>query len=362
MPPQDPTKQQPNQAPRPMMDVAPARPQPAPTQPQQQPAPDPNAYGAGGFGTPNDGMQVSPEAPANEPNQPGSTPKPPKKKKGIIIAIVLAVLVVLALIAAAGYWYIQSNQTDPAPVTDTSVSTEVDDGRVGVDDVDATVEAIDTNLNSIDDSQDFGQSDLTDNSIGLQMAIDPNKEQVVLVDESGTPTGQTLPKLDAHHTRTPLHLAFSCYVFNKKGQLLVTKRAAHKKVWPTVWTNSLCGHPAPGEPIQDAITRRAQYELGCTLTDITMLVEKYIYKTPPYHGIIEHEFCPIFAARLASEIQPNPDEVSEVLWMDWQEFIVKAQADMADEYSWWCKDQLKLLVDHPKIKQFIYQFSCFDER
>jgi len=85
-------------------------------------------------------------------------------------------------------------------------------------------------------------------------------EQIVFVDENGQPNGEVGPKLESHTANTRLHLAFSCYIFRKSdNKFLVTQRALSKKVWPGVWTNSVCGHPAPGEAIEDAIRRRASY-------------------------------------------------------------------------------------------------------
>jgi hypothetical protein len=89
-------------------------------------------------------------------------------------------------------------------------------------------------------------------------------ELVVLVDPDGQPVG-TQEKSTVHTTDTPLHLAFSTHVFNRAGQLLVTRRALGKLTWPGVWTNSFCGHPGPGEATADAVLRRADRELGLAL-------------------------------------------------------------------------------------------------
>ncbi len=177
-------------------------------------------------------------------------------------------------------------------------------------------------------------------------------ELIVLMDQNGNPTGEVSEKLSAHNANTRLHLAFSCYVFNEKGNLLVTQRAHSKKVWPGVWTNSVCGHPAPGEDMVDAIKRRLDFELGMTAKDIQVLLPKYIYKTPPYKGIIEHEFCPVYIARATSEPNPNPDEAKAYKWVKWADYVAATEADTKDEWSWWCKDQLRLLKNNPFISEY----------
>lgn len=178
------------------------------------------------------------------------------------------------------------------------------------------------------------------------------EERIVFVNISGTPSGATGPKLDSHNADTKLHLAFSCYVFNGQGQFLVTQRAYGKKVWPGVWTNSVCGHPAPGEEVVDAIKRRLEYELGMTASDFQVILPKYIYKTPPYNGIIEHEFCPVYVALATSEPKPNPDEVEACKWLPWPDYVASAEDDVADVYSWWCKDQLKRIKNHQLIMEY----------
>lgn len=169
-------------------------------------------------------------------------------------------------------------------------------------------------------------------------------ELIVFVDENGNPTGETGPKLESHTDKTRLHLAFSCYIFRKSdNKFLVTQRALSKKVWPGVWTNSVCGHPMPGEAIEDAVRRRAQFELGISKLDgIDCVLPKYRYTTPPYNGIIENEFCPVFIAYTDEEPRPNQSEVEACKWLDWPAYVQMLERQ-PNIMSYWAKDQYKQL-------------------
>jgi isopentenyl-diphosphate delta-isomerase len=164
-------------------------------------------------------------------------------------------------------------------------------------------------------------------------------EQIVLVDQAGNPIG-IAPKLSSHNDHTPLHLAFSCYIFNPQGLFLMTRRTASKKVWPGVWTNSVCGHPAPEEEITDAIRRRSLYELGIDdIEQLEVVLPDYRYVTPPFNGIIENEVCPVYMAITRQEPRPNPDEVSDYEWLALDKVSDLFKANPED-YSYWFKDQL----------------------
>jgi isopentenyl-diphosphate Delta-isomerase len=176
-------------------------------------------------------------------------------------------------------------------------------------------------------------------------------ELIVLVDETGQPIGSA-EKLAAHHSDTPLHLAFSCYVFDGHGSFLVTRRALSKKVWPGVWSNSVCGHPAPGETMSAAIGRGLRRELAMTARDLKVVLPSYTYKAPPFRGIVEHEVCPVYVARAESEPRPNPTEVEAAKWVSWEDFVTAAEADTTGAYSWWCKDQLKQLKTNSLIAAY----------
>ena len=142
-----------------------------------------------------------------------------------------------------------------------------------------------------------------------------SEELVVLLADDGTRIG-TASKALVHTTHTPLHLAFSCYLYDGRGRILMTRRALSKKTWAGVWTNSFCGHPGEGESFQDAIARRAEQELGTTISSIAPLLPDFAYRAVDASGIVENEICPVFSALITSELAPNPDEVAEYAWVD----------------------------------------------
>jgi len=140
-------------------------------------------------------------------------------------------------------------------------------------------------------------------------------EQVVLLDEAGEVIG-TADKLAVHSAETPLHLAFSCHVYSPSGSVLVTRRALGKLTWPGVWTNSFCGHPAPGESIEDSIVRRGRQELGITVTGVEVVLPDFRYRAVDASGIVENEVCPVYRAVTTDTVVANPDEVAEFAWVD----------------------------------------------
>ena len=141
------------------------------------------------------------------------------------------------------------------------------------------------------------------------------QEHVILVNDQGMVIG-TQEKYAAHTSHTPLHLAFSSWLFNAKGECLITRRALSKKAWPGVWTNSVCGHPQSGEAIDQAIVRRCRYEVGAEITGITPVAAEFRYCETDPSGIVENEICPVFAARITNALTINSDEVMAYEWVD----------------------------------------------
>lgn len=173
-------------------------------------------------------------------------------------------------------------------------------------------------------------------------------EAVVLLDEDGHAIG-TMDKRSVHHAYTPLHLAFSCYLFDDDDRVLITRRALHKRTFAGVWTNACCGHPAPGEPLDDAVRRRVRQELGLDVEDLRLLLPAFRY-VAEQDGIVENEMCPVFAARVVNPeaLRPDPEEVADACWESWSTFR-DAVLSGSREVSTWCREQVRQLPSDPAV-------------
>jgi isopentenyl-diphosphate Delta-isomerase len=176
-------------------------------------------------------------------------------------------------------------------------------------------------------------------------------EQVVLLDEQGRATG-VADKASVHHADTPLHLAFSCYIFDRAGRFLLTQRARHKPTWGGVWTNSCCGHPGPGEDLADAVRRRVEQELGLALPDLRLVLPGFGYRAVvpdgPHAGTVENEMCPVYVAVTGVDPTPDATEVAAYEWVDWAQFRSQVLAGER-AISPWCAEQVAALPAEPWV-------------
>ncbi|HRN29327.1 MAG TPA: isopentenyl-diphosphate Delta-isomerase [Terrimesophilobacter sp.] len=172
-------------------------------------------------------------------------------------------------------------------------------------------------------------------------------EEVVLLDEQGQAIG-TADKADVHTAHTPLHLAFSCYLLDGQGRLLVTRRALSKVTWPGIWTNSFCGHPLPGEGLERAVERRAEHELDTQVKAIELALPDFRYRATDASGIVENEVCPVYTATLDGVIDPNPAEVSDWEWVD-PEALHRSVRETPFAFSPWLVMQLPQLVESGRL-------------
>lgn len=164
----------------------------------------------------------------------------------------------------------------------------------------------------------------------------------MLLDDRGDAIGSA-PKESVHSATTPLHLAFSCYVFDRAGSLLVTRRAPGKPTWPGVWTNSFCGHPLPGERIVTSVRRRAAAELRIRLSEVRLVLPEFRYRARMADGVTEQEMCPVFVARSDDHPRPEPDEVAATTWVPWHDFAVDVLGGRR-AVSPWCTEQVRAMA------------------
>lgn len=174
------------------------------------------------------------------------------------------------------------------------------------------------------------------------------QEHVILVNDQGEVIG-TQEKYAAHTTQTPLHLAFSSWLFNDRGECLVTRRALSKKAWPGVWTNSVCGHPQTGESTEHALARRCRYEIGAEIAHLTPVALDFRYCETDPSGIVENEICPVYAAKLVGPLTLNPDEVMAMQWVE-LESLIRAIEATPWAFSPWMVSQVALAQE--QLRQF----------
>lgn len=181
--------------------------------------------------------------------------------------------------------------------------------------------------------------------------------QIVLVDKNNTRIG-TADKADVHTADTPLHRGLSVFLFNSGGELLLQQRAAAKKTFPLVWSNSCCGHPLPDEPNIDAARRHLKHELGIEKAEIYNILPDFRYTATDANGIVENEFCPVFSAFSDEKPQPNPREVEDIKWINWDKFLYEITESSAN-YSKWSVEEATLLKNNNKFKKLYSQNTQF---
>jgi isopentenyl-diphosphate delta-isomerase len=123
--------------------------------------------------------------------------------------------------------------------------------------------------------------------------------------------------------------------------VLITRRAATKLTFPSVWTNSCCGHPAPGEGLRAAVRRRVRSELGLAVDDLTLVLPGFAYRATAGNGVVENERCPVVRARTTGPPQPDPAEVAVTEWRTWPECV---ELSRHPEASPWFREQVTELL------------------
>lgn len=157
-----------------------------------------------------------------------------------------------------------------------------------------------------------------------------NEERVVLVDASDVEIG-TMSKSRAH-SEGRLHRAFSIFLFNSEGRLLLQRRADGKYHSGGLWTNSCCSHPRPGESVALAAKRRLKEELGISCQVSPEFT--FTYRAEVGAGLVEHEFDHVFFGTYDGPVLPDAAEVSDVRWMRMNDLADDLQTSPENYTAW----------------------------
>lgn len=171
---------------------------------------------------------------------------------------------------------------------------------------------------------------------------DQHTEEVILVDEFDRPIGFQ-GKLEAHRDGGKLHRAFSIFIFNGQGEMLLQRRSTGKYHFGGLWSNACCSHPRRGETLRDAVHRRLQEELGFD-TELREVFSFTYTATDPRSGLTEREYDHVFIGEFDGVPRPHRDEVDDVRWLDPKE----AQRDMGanpEKYAPWFR------IAFPKVTE-----------
>jgi isopentenyl-diphosphate Delta-isomerase len=169
-------------------------------------------------------------------------------------------------------------------------------------------------------------------------------ESLILVDESDQEVGY-LSKARCHEGRGVLHRAFSLLIFNDRGDLLLQRRSARKRLWPHYWSNSCCSHPRRAESMEAAIHRRLYEELGleCPL----QFLFKFQYQAQFDDVGAEHELCSVFIGRSSGRLRIDQDEISDCRWVSPQGLAEEMRGEGAQRFTpWFTMEWERIWRDH----------------
>ena len=163
--------------------------------------------------------------------------------------------------------------------------------------------------------------------------VSSDTEQLILVDQDDRQIG-TMTKADCHDGDGTLHRAFSIFLFDDDGRLLLQQRSGDKRLWPGFWSNSCCSHPREGESMQEATGRRLQDELNIH-ADLEF-VYKFSYQAR-YAGVgSEFELCSVYLGRNSEKVTFNESEIAAVRFVSASE-LQRELARSPDQFTPWFK-------------------------
>lgn len=176
--------------------------------------------------------------------------------------------------------------------------------------------------------------------------VSSEQEPLILVDADDRETG-TLSKALCHDGDGILHRAFSIFLFDHDGRLLLQQRAAGKRLWPMFWSNSCCSHPRRGEPVAMAAARRLQDELHTTSE--LEFVYKFTYQANFGELGSEHELCHVFLGRLQCDPAANENEIAATRYVTGPELAAEMTSEPAMFTPWLKLEWQRLCEDYPEV-------------
>lgn len=178
-------------------------------------------------------------------------------------------------------------------------------------------------------------------TIDADTVVSSDNEELILVDAADVEVG-TLSKAKCHDGPGTLHRAFSIFLFNSKGELLLQQRAPGKRLWPRYWSNSCCSHPRKGESMAEATTRRLDQELGVRAS--IEFVYKFSYHAQYDETGAENELCWVFLAKSDEKPRANSNEIAAIRYLD-AVSIRRELSQNADAYTPWFKLEWRKLTE-----------------
>ena len=157
-------------------------------------------------------------------------------------------------------------------------------------------------------------------------------EDLILVDGCGQPIGHG-EKMAVHRGEGMLHLAFSIFIFNARGRMLLQRRAVGKYHFGGLWSNACCGHPLKGETLEDEAHRRLRQELGFD-TQLRELFSFVYTATDVASGLTEREYDHVFCGEFDGDPRPCAEEIDELKWVD-VTTVQREVAEHPERYTPW---------------------------
>lgn len=165
----------------------------------------------------------------------------------------------------------------------------------------------------------------------VRKPVSSPSESLILVDDQDREVG-FCSKQECHEGEGLLHRAFSAFLFNSKGEVLLQQRSGQKPLWPLYWSNSCCSHPRESEAVEQAVHRRIREELA--LSCETEFLYKFQYQARYSEAGSEHELCWVFAGYCDGQVSAHPDEIADWRWLD-ADALTAEMAATPDRFTPW---------------------------